>query len=98
MSYTGASVIRACLTRHPFGHALRGSSLKELALARVLRQGRGALELGARLLEPAELPQEVAADGRQKVLGLERWLRDERVHQVKSGSGTERHPHGDGPV
>ena len=86
------------LAGHLFGRALDGSFLKQFALPRVLGQRRGALELSARLRGPAELPQEVAADGRQKVVRLERRLRNERVHKVKSGSGTKSHPHGDGPV
>ena len=45
--------------------AFRGSSQQELALPHILRQRRAALELGARLFVPAELPKEVAAHGRQ---------------------------------
>ena len=57
--------LRRPLTRHPLRGALHGSFLQEFALPYVLRQRRGALELGARLLGPAELPEEVAADRRQ---------------------------------
>src|SRR5439155_10554281 len=81
----------ADLARDPLRRALRGSSLQELTFPYVLRQRCGALELDARLLRPAELPQEVAADGRQQVVRLERRLWDECVHEIEAGSGTERH-------
>src|SRR5216684_6111528 len=89
---------RQALARHPLRGAFCGSSLQELALANVLCQRCGTFELGARLPRTAELPQEVAADGRQQVVRRERGLVDERVHKVEAGSGTERHPHGDRPV
>ena len=38
------------LASHRFGRALDGSFLKQFALPRILRQRRGALELGARLI------------------------------------------------
>ena len=53
------------LARHLLRGALRGSSLQELAFPHVLSHRRGSLELGARLFEPANLPEKVASDGRQ---------------------------------
>ena len=78
--------------------AFCGSSLQELAFPHVLGQRRSTFELVARLLRPAELPQEVAADGRQQVVRLERGLGHERVHKFEACSRTERHPHCDRPV
>ena len=48
---------------------------QQLALARVARERRGALELGARLVDAAELGEQVAAHARQQVVALERRLR-----------------------
>jgi hypothetical protein len=56
---------RQHLARHLVRGALRGSFQQELALPHILRQRCTALELGARLFGPAELPKEVAAHGRQ---------------------------------
>src|SRR6266542_2854222 len=69
------------LARHPVSDALRGPSHQEVALPNVRRQGRASLELGARFLGSAELPEEVATNRRQQVIRLERWLGDKRVHQ-----------------
>src|SRR5262245_55163217 len=45
-----------------------GALEQQLALASVARQRRGPLELGARLVEAAELGQELGADARQVVV------------------------------
>src|SRR5438552_18231473 len=44
-----------------FRGAFSGSSLEELAPSKVLGERRGTLELRARLLGPAELPEELPA-------------------------------------
>ena len=68
---------RPRLARYSLGGAPSGPPVQELALAHVRRERCAALELGARPLVPAELPQEVAADGRQQVARLECRLVDE---------------------
>jgi hypothetical protein len=83
------------LTWHPLRSALRGSSPQKFALSHVLRKRRSALELGARLLVSAELLEEVAADGRQQVIRLQRRLVDKCVHKAEAGIRSERHPYGD---
>src|SRR2546426_8534603 len=86
------------LASHSLRATLRGSSSQELALHDVLSQRRGALELGARLRGPAEFAQQIAANGRQQMVRLERWLGDERLREIEAGCWTERHPHGDRSV
>src|SRR5688572_13080986 len=60
-----------------------GPPEQELALARVARDRRRALELRARLLVPAEPREQVAADARQQVVALERSLGDELVDELE---------------
>ena len=71
----GISSLRGCPLLLPCRLAQANRTLqKQLALARVAGQRRRALELGARLVEPAELVEEVAAHARQQVVAFERRL------------------------
>src|SRR5437879_8701582 len=84
-------IFEAC-QRRSFGILLydaefmrRGRAIeKELLLARVARERGRALELRARLVEAAELHEEVAAHGGQEMVVLESRLGGERID--------ERHP------
>src|ERR1700730_6546107 len=64
---------------------------QKVTFARVARQGGGALELQLGLGEAAELEEEVTANTGQEVVGLERRLRDERVHDLEARGGTGCH-------
>lgn len=50
----------------------RGAPQQQLALARVLRQRRGALELGARLAGAVQLQEQVRTHGGQQVIRAQR--------------------------
>src|SRR5690348_11363068 len=74
----------------------RGCTLEQKsALPRVLGERGRALELDARFVESAELHEKIAAHARQKVIGLERPTRDDRVHDVEAACRTERHRYRD---
>src|SRR6185437_4584281 len=68
-----------------------GAIQQEFALACVLREGCGALELRACLVEAAELGEEVAAHTRQEVVALKRWLRSQRIDQFQARCRAGRH-------
>ena len=69
-----ASRCSGCYASAPWADRA-GAGQQQLALARVARERRRALELGARLVEAAELGQQVAAHARQQVVARERRLR-----------------------
>jgi hypothetical protein len=50
-----------------------------------------ALELGARLVEPAELPEQVPANARQKVIGLEHRFRSQRIDKFQTSLRPKQH-------
>ena len=71
----GASGAWSCRRRGHRSPGTLGRALQQqVALARVARQGGGALEFGAGLVQSAQLGQQVAADAGQEVVGLERRL------------------------
>src|SRR6266851_3231342 len=70
----------------------RGRALEQqLPLAPVARERCGPLDLGPRLLEAAELGQQITAHARQQVIAPQRRLRSERVHQLEARRRTGRH-------
>ena len=79
---------------------IAGSSALEeqVALARITRKRCRALEIGTGIFEASELSEEVAAHGRQQVVGLERRLRDKRVDELQAGFGTKGHGDRDGSI
>src|SRR5580700_4369768 len=66
------------------GRRGRGALEEEPSLARVAREGRRALEFGARFVEPTDLREEVSAHARQEVVALEGRLGDEGVDESES--------------
>jgi hypothetical protein len=66
-----------------------GAVEQERALAAVAGRGRGAFELGACLVEPAELEEQDAADAGEEVIGLERFGR-QGVDEREPGRGAVR--------
>src|SRR6267143_2849589 len=64
---------------------------EELLLARVARERGRALELRARLVEAAELHEEVAAHGGQEVIVLESRLGGERIDERQPFRRAEGH-------
>src|SRR5258708_7315845 len=75
-----------------------GAVEEELALARVARERGRALELSARLVEAAELGEEVAAHGGQKVVAPENRLGGERIDELQPLRRAERYRHRDSAV
>src|SRR5215207_5881213 len=71
--------------------AARDAVQQHGALASVLREREGALELGARVGEPAQLLQQVAAHGREEVIAVQGRLLGEVVDEPQCLSGPERH-------
>src|SRR5438067_12034541 len=66
--------------------AAGGRAIEEqLAFAGVARERCRALELDTRLVETAELGQEIAAHARQEVVGLEQRLGGQRVDEIETG-------------
>src|ERR1041384_6886798 len=78
--------------------ASRSAVEQQFPLPLVARQLRRALELGARLAEPPQLLQEIAAHARQEMIGLEHRLRRQRIDDLEPGLGPEQHGEGDGAV
>src|SRR5882757_7014455 len=62
------------LPRHRAACARSRSLEHQLAFASISRKRCRALKLPTRLLEAAELPEEVAAHARQKMVSPERWF------------------------
>ena len=52
-------------------------------------EGRRARELSAYLIEPLELGRGVAVHGRQQMIRAERWLRTDRIDDLKPRAGPE---------
>src|SRR6266567_1684868 len=74
----------------------RASAIEEeLALACVSSKRRSALELSARLVEAAELGEEVAAHGGQEVVAPESRFGGERIDERQPLRRTEGHRHRD---
>src|SRR5258705_1480776 len=73
-----------------------GRTLGEnLSLTRVARQGCRVLEFAARLVEAAELTEQVSAYARQQVVLRERGLSPEPVDDLEGRRGPAGHAHGD---
>ena len=64
---------------------------EQRALARVARERGGALELRPRLVDAAELREQVAAHARQQVVVPQRRLVGQRVDELEARLGPERH-------
>jgi hypothetical protein len=76
----------------PIDGVVRDARIVSSSRSRALRVSDGrALELRARLVEAAELGEEVAAHARQQVVALERRLRGQRVDELEAGRRAERH-------
>ena len=73
----------------------RGAIEEELLLARVARERGRALEIRARLVEAAELHEEVAAHRRQEMVVLEGRLGGERIDESQPFRRAESHGDGD---
>src|SRR5437870_2143862 len=70
----------------------RGGALEQqLALPSVSGERCRALELVTRLVQAAELREQVAAHARQEVVALERRLRGQRIDQLEARRRTGRH-------
>ena len=71
-------LLPSCAARSA-ARGLAGASEEQRALAGVVRERCCPLELLARLVETAELRQQVAPNGRQQVVSAQRGLLTERV-------------------
>src|SRR5580700_10483562 len=96
-SVTGGSKLKRVLIFLHIELSLRdaGAFQKQIALARIARQGSSTLEFNARLGEAAELEEEIATNAGQEMVIFESRLRGESIDELQPGCGTARHGDGD---
>ena len=61
---------------------------QERPLPGILRQRSRALELGARLLDPPQLREQITTDARQEMVPLQRRIGRQRIHELESRGRT----------
>ena len=101
--YVGSNSIAgsnpALSVRSNLGRCTRGRPPEQqLALALVVAQIGGALELLARLGQPPQAHKDVATHAGQQVVATQGGLIGERIEELEPGLGTEGHRHGHSTV
>src|SRR5688500_11847338 len=91
--------MRAALKgKAPLGAVFRGPTEQEIPLPGVSSETCGSLELRTGFAAASQLRQEVAANGGEEVIGRERGLLEEPVHDFETRRRAERHGDRDGAV